>query len=93
MQKQIDALDITVLKGGAVAVGTWARENGFFLPPDAPEVLQFYASRSPYFMAARFNAAEAASAASARATARHPPGNPDRRPVGAAADPGPRPRP
>jgi hypothetical protein len=61
MQKQIDALDITVLKGGAVAVGTWARENGFFLPPDAPEVLQFYASRSPYFMAARFDAAEAAA--------------------------------
>ena len=60
MQKQIDALDITVLKGGAVAVGNWARENGFFLPPDAPEVLQFYASRSPYFMAARFDAAEAA---------------------------------
>ena len=61
LQKQIDALDITVLKGGAVAVGTWARENGFFLPPDAPEVLQFYASRSPYFMAARFDAAEAAA--------------------------------
>jgi hypothetical protein len=61
MEKQIDALDITVLKGGAVAVGTWARENGFFLPPDAPEVLQFYASRSPYFMAARFDAAEAAA--------------------------------
>jgi hypothetical protein len=61
MQKQIDALDITVLKGGAVAVGTWARENGFFLPPDAPEVLEFYASRSPYFMAARFDAAEAAA--------------------------------
>ena len=58
---QIDALDITVLKGGAVAVGTWARENGFFLPPDAPEVLDFYASRSPYFMAARFDAAEAAA--------------------------------
>ncbi len=61
MQKQIDALDITVLKGGAVTVGTWARENGFFLPPDAPEVLQFYASRSLYFMAARFDAAEAAA--------------------------------
>jgi Uncharacterized protein conserved in bacteria (DUF2330) len=60
LEKQIDALDITVLKGGAVAVGNWAREHGFFLPPDAPEVLEFYASRSPYFMAARFDAAEAA---------------------------------
>ena len=52
---QIDALDITVLKGGAVAVGTWAADHGFFLPPDAPEVLDFYAQRSPIFMAARFN--------------------------------------
>jgi hypothetical protein len=60
LEKQIDALDITVLEGGAVAVGDWAREHGFFLPPDAPEVLEFYASRSPYFMAARFDAAEAA---------------------------------
>jgi hypothetical protein len=60
LEKQIEALDITVLRGGAVSVGTWAREHGFFLPPDAPEVLQFYASRSPYFMAARFDAAEAA---------------------------------
>jgi hypothetical protein len=56
---QIDALDITVLKGGAVAVGTWATEHGFLLPPDAPEVLDFYAQRSPIFLAARFNAERA----------------------------------
>jgi hypothetical protein len=55
LETQIDALDITVLKGGAVAVGTWASDHGFFLPPDAPEVLDFYAQRSPIFMAARFN--------------------------------------
>jgi len=38
------------------------REHGFVLPPDAPEVLDFYASRSPIFMAAVFdgNAAKAA---------------------------------
>ena len=60
MRVQIDALDITVLQGGAVAVGNWAREHGFFLPPDAPEVLAFYAQRSPIFLAARFNAARAA---------------------------------
>ncbi len=54
-ETQIDALDITVLEGGSVAVGNWAREHGFFLPPDAPEVLEFYASRSPIFMAVRFN--------------------------------------
>jgi hypothetical protein len=60
LEKRIEALDITVLRGGAVSVGNWAREHGFFLPPDAPEILRFYASRSPYFMAARFDAAEAA---------------------------------
>jgi hypothetical protein len=59
LETQIDALDITVLEGGSVAVGNWAREHGFFLPPDAPEVLEFYASRSPIFMAVRFNVARA----------------------------------
>jgi hypothetical protein len=59
LQTQIDALDITVLKGGAVDVGNWARDHGFFLPPDAPEVLQFYAERSPIFMAVRFNVGRA----------------------------------
>jgi len=56
MQVKIDALDITVLKGGAAEVGQWATEHGFRLPPDAPEVLDFYASRSPIFMAAVFDA-------------------------------------
>jgi hypothetical protein len=55
-ETKVDALDITVLKGGAVEVGNWAREHGYFLPPDAPEVLAFYAERSPIFLAARFNA-------------------------------------
>jgi hypothetical protein len=59
LQTQIDALDITVLEGGAVAVGDWAREHGFFLPPDAPEVLEFYAARSPIFMAVRFDVGRA----------------------------------
>jgi hypothetical protein len=61
MTKKIDALDITVLKGGAVEVGDWAREHGYFLPPDAPEMLAFYAERSPIFLAARFNAERAAN--------------------------------
>ncbi len=56
LEKRIDALDLTVLKGGAVAVGDWAREHGFNLTPDAPAVLEFYAQRSPIFLAARFNA-------------------------------------
>ena len=60
LKTKIDSLDVTVLKGGAVPVGDWAREHGFFLPPDAPEVLDFYAQRSPIFMAVRFNAQRAA---------------------------------
>ena len=60
MEVQIDALDVTVLKGGAAEVGKWATEHGFRLPPDAPEVLDFYASRSPIFLAAVFDADTAA---------------------------------
>jgi hypothetical protein len=54
-QKRISGLDITVLRGGGFAVGQWAEENGFGLTPDAPEILDFYAERSPVFMAAKFD--------------------------------------
>jgi len=60
LKTEIDALDIVVLEGGGTAVGNWAREHGFFLPPDAPEVLDFYAERSPIFMTVRFDADRAA---------------------------------
>jgi hypothetical protein len=59
LQTRIDALDLTVLSGGGAAVGDWARAHGFLLTPDAPEVLDFYAARSPVFLAARFDAAAA----------------------------------
>ncbi|MGH9227600.1 MAG: DUF2330 domain-containing protein [Acidimicrobiales bacterium] len=59
LETQIDALDITVLEGGGDAVGKWAVDNGFLLTPDAPEVLDYYAERSPVFMAARFDAQRA----------------------------------
>src|SRR5262245_2478775 len=52
---KVDALDLTVLRGGGTAVGTWAREHGFGLSPDAPEVLDFYAARSPIFLATSFD--------------------------------------
>jgi hypothetical protein len=52
---KIDALDITVLRGGGSAVGEWATAHGFRLPADAPEVLDFYADRSPIFLAAAFD--------------------------------------
>ena len=61
MQVKIDALDITILKGGGADVGAWATQHGFRLPPDAPEVLDFYASRSPIFLAAAFDADAAAA--------------------------------
>ena len=60
MKVRIDALDVTVLRGGSAAVGQWATEHGFRLPPDAPEVLDFYAERSPIFLAAVFDADAAA---------------------------------
>ncbi len=61
MKVKIDALDVTVLKGGAADIGAWAKAHGFRLPPDAPEVLDFYARRSPIFLAAAFDADAAAA--------------------------------
>ena len=61
MKVRIDALDITVLRGGAADIGTWASDHGFRLPPDAPEVLDFYAARSQIFLAAAFDADAAAA--------------------------------
>ena len=56
LETRVDALDLTVLRGGGESVGKWAAQNGFNLSPDAPEVLDFYAQRSPIFLAARFDA-------------------------------------
>jgi Uncharacterized protein conserved in bacteria (DUF2330) len=61
MKVKIDALDVTVLKGGAADIGEWAEDHGFRLPPDAPEVLDFYAQRSQIFLAAAFDADAAAA--------------------------------
>ena len=60
LETTIDALDITILRGGGDEVGLGAKNHGFRLPPDAPEVLDFYADRSPIFMAAAFDADAAA---------------------------------
>jgi len=60
LETRIDALDITVLEGGGPAVATWAQQHGFRLSPDAPEMLDFYAARSPIFLTAVFDGAAAA---------------------------------
>jgi hypothetical protein len=59
LETKIDALDITILRGGGDEVGAWAIEHGFLLTPDAPEVLDHYSHRSKVFMAARFDATRA----------------------------------
>ena len=60
---RIDSLDIVVLKGGGAAVLAWVNSNGFNLPegPETDHMLDFYGSRSPYFLAARFDAEAAAA--------------------------------
>src|SRR5438128_900784 len=60
LQTRVDALDLTVLKGGGADVAEWAHQHGFRLSPDAPEVLDFYAQRSPIFLAAVFDGDAAA---------------------------------
>jgi hypothetical protein len=59
LETRIDALDLSVLKGGA-DVAAWAHDHGFRLSPDAPEGLDFYAQRSPIFLAAIFDGDAAA---------------------------------
>ena len=78
MEVTIDALDITVLRGGADEVGTWATDHGFRLPPDAPEVLDFYAARSrsswpPCSTPTRPRSAARTSATARRSTSRSRP--------------------
>jgi len=58
-QVQIDALTVSVLRGGGSAVAAWAAQQGFTLTKDSPSVLDFYARRSPYFLAAQYDAAAA----------------------------------
>jgi len=59
IEKRIDALDVTVLRGGGKDVAVWAEKHGFRLSPDAPEILDFYAQRSPIFLAAVFDGSAA----------------------------------
>lgn len=60
-QLTIDSLQVTILRGGGTAVSQWAAQQGFTLTKDTPAVLEFYSQRSPYFMAAKFDAKAAAA--------------------------------
>jgi len=61
LQTTVDALDITVLKGGGPEVLQWVKDHGYAVSNDAPAMLDFYAKRSPIFLAARFDATKAAA--------------------------------
>jgi uncharacterized protein DUF2330 len=59
-QVRIEALDITVVRGGGADVAAWAQKNGFDLTPDTPQVLGRYSSRGAVFALAKFDGVTAA---------------------------------
>ena len=64
IETRIDSLDVVVLRGGSQDVLDWVNDNGFNLPPGpaTDHMLSYYGSRSPYWMATRFDAAAALEA-------------------------------
>ena len=58
-QVQVEALDITVLKGSGQEVIEWCAQNGFALPTETMDHLLRYAQGSPVFMAAKYDNAAA----------------------------------
>jgi hypothetical protein len=54
-QVQVEALDVTVLKGSGQAVIDWCTHNGFLISAEIENHLLRYASSSPIFMAAKYN--------------------------------------
>ena len=58
-QVQVEALDVTVLKGSGQAVIDWCIHNGFLVSTEIENHLLRYASTSPIFMAAKYNTAVA----------------------------------
>jgi hypothetical protein len=55
----VDALDITVVRGGGPDVAAWAEEHGFELTPDTPTILGRYSSKGAIFALAKFDNEEA----------------------------------
>ncbi len=54
-QVQVEALDITVLRGSGQQVLDWAAQNGFDIDAETHSHVLGYAKGSPIFMAARYN--------------------------------------
>jgi len=54
-QVQVEALDITVLRGSGQEVIEWCRQNNFVLDKETSAHLLRYAQGSPIFMAAKYN--------------------------------------
>lgn len=54
---EVDSLDIDIVRGGADGVLEWANDNGFDIGvgEDALDMLAFYADRSPWFAAIRYD--------------------------------------
>ena len=58
-QVQVQALDITVLRGDGQGVLDWAKQNGFSIDAETRAHVLQYAKGSPIFMAAKYNAGRA----------------------------------
>jgi hypothetical protein len=58
-QVQIEALNITVLRGSGQAVLDWCAQNGFSVAGDTRAHLLIYAQSSPIFMAVKYDTARA----------------------------------
>ena len=56
---QVEALDVTVLKGSGSKVVDWCVHNGFLLPQETKDHLLQYAKGTPVFMAAKYNSSVA----------------------------------
>jgi hypothetical protein len=57
-QVRVDALDITVVRGGGPEVAAWAQKNGFDLTPDTGRLLGQYSDGGAVFALAKFDALE-----------------------------------
>jgi hypothetical protein len=58
-QVQIEALNITVVRGSGPAIVGWAKSNGFLVDDETAAHLAVYAKGSPIFMAAKYDTSAA----------------------------------